>query len=129
MEAAALSRPTVLVCDDEQVLVELIRASLDGRYAIVEAGDGDEAVRRARDCRPDLILLDMMMPGRSGLDVLREVRRDADLAQIPVVMLTARTQATDREAAEEAGADSFLGKPFSPTELVAVVAAALEQKR
>lgn len=129
MEAAALSRPTVLVCDDEKVLVDLIRASLDGRYALVEAGDGDEALLRARDRCPDLILLDMMMPGRSGLDVLREVRRDPDLAQVPVIMLTARTQAADREAAEQAGADTFLAKPFSPTELVAVVAAALEQTR
>ena len=68
-------RPTVLVCDDEPVLRMLVRATLDqGNYTVVEACDGDEAIARTRSDRPDLILLDMMMPGRSGSDVLRELR-------------------------------------------------------
>lgn len=120
---------TILVCDDEDVLRELIRASLDGRYPLIEAADGDEALRCARERRPDLILLDMMMPGRSGLDVLAELRSDAELAEVPVVMLTARTQAVDREAAASAGADRFLAKPFSPGDLLAVVEDILEQRR
>jgi len=71
--------------------------------------------------RPDLILLDMMMPGQSGLEVLAELRRDPELRGIPVLMLTARAQLTDREAAHLAGADRFLAKPFSPLELDGVV--------
>jgi len=113
---------TILVCDNEEVLRGLVRASVDGNgYTLVEARDGDEAVEQARLVQPDLILLDMMMPGRSGLEVLAELRRDPELHAIPIVMLTARAQVTDREAASLAGADRFLAKPFSPLELVRVV--------
>jgi CheY-like chemotaxis protein len=113
---------TILVCDNEEVLRGLVRASLDGNgYTLVEARDGDEAVEQARLVQPDLILLDMMMPGKSGLEVLAELRRDPELRDIPVVMLTARAQVTDREAARLAGADRFLAKPFSPLELGCVV--------
>ena len=113
---------TVLVCDDEEVLRALIRAALDGgKHTVVEARNGDEAVEEARRARPDVILLDMMMPGRSGLDVLHEIRSQRELAQTPVVMLTARTQASDRDAAAAAGADRFLAKPFSPLDLVDLV--------
>ena len=113
---------TILVCDNEEVLRGLVRASLDGNgYVLVEARDGDDALEQARRVRPDLILLDMMMPGRTGLEVLAELRRDPDLRGIPVVMLTARAQVTDREAARRAGADRFLAKPFSPLKLARVV--------
>lgn len=118
---------TVLICDNEEILRSLVRASLEGSgYALVEARDGDEALELARRTRPDVILLDMMMPGRSGLDVLKELRTDPELRGVPVVMLTARAQATDRESAEQAGADRFLAKPFSPLELVRVVAELLD---
>ena len=114
--------PRILVCDNEDVLRDLVRASLGGNgYDLVEARDGDEALALARDTKPDLVLLDMMMPGRSGLDVLAELRADPELAETRVVMLTARTQAADREAAAEAGADRFLTKPFSPLQLMALV--------
>ena len=115
-------RPTVLVCDDEPVLRMLVRATLDrGNYTVVEACDGDEALARAGSEHPDLILLDMMMPGRSGSDVLRELRADPLTAETPVIMLTARAQATDREAMNVAGADHYLTKPFSPVGLAALV--------
>jgi DNA-binding response OmpR family regulator len=128
MEAMGSSRATLLICDDEDVLRQLIRATLDERYTLVEARDGDEALRCARERRPDLILLDMMMPGRSGLDVLGELRSDPELAPVPVIMLTARTQAVDREATQEAGAERFLAKPFSPRELLAIVSDVLEPR-
>jgi len=116
------ARPTVLVCDDEPVLRMLVRATLDhGDYTVVEACDGDEALERSRSARPDLILLDMMMPGRSGSDVLRELRADPATAETPVIMLTARAQATDREAMNLAGANHYLTKPFSPVGLAALV--------
>lgn len=120
--------PTLLVCDDEDVLRSLIRATLAG-YTVIEARDGEEALAHARELHPDLILLDMMMPGRSGLDVLAELRRDPKLARTPVVMLTARTQVADRDAAEAAGADRYLGKPFSPLQLIAVVEELLDSQR
>ena len=119
----ARMRHTILVADDEAVLRALVRATLSSAgYDVLEAADGDEALELARSARPDLIVLDLMMPGKSGLDVLRELRADPELAATPVVMLTARTRAADREAAAEAGADRFLAKPFSPRELVRIVA-------
>jgi two-component system phosphate regulon response regulator PhoB len=115
-------RPTVLVCDDEPVLRMLVRAALDQRdYTVLEAGDGDEALLRTHAEHPDLILLDMMMPGRSGSDVLRALRADPATAETPVIMLTARAQASDREAMNLAGADHYLTKPFSPVGLAALV--------
>jgi two-component system OmpR family response regulator len=112
------------------VLRALIRATLAPHgYEIVEAEDGDDAVERAQLERPDLIIVDMMMPGRSGLDVIAELRGDPELRVIPVVVLTARTQATDRKAVADAGADRFLAKPFSPAELAALVAELVEERR
>lgn len=112
----------ILVCDNEEALRDLVRASLSGNgYEIEEARDGDEAVEIARKLRPDLIVLDVMMPGRTGLDVLDELRRDPELAGVKVIVLTARAQAADRTSARAAGADAFLSKPFSPRELAALV--------
>lgn len=113
---------TILVCDNEEPLRALIRATLDSDdYRVVEARDGDESLELAHSARPDLIVLDVMMPGRSGLEVLRELRDDPKLARTPVIMLTARAQGADREAAEAGGADRFLAKPFSPARLAELV--------
>jgi CheY-like chemotaxis protein len=121
---------TILLCDDEEVLRHLVRATLDnGEYSIVEAADGDEALELARRTSPDLIVLDMMMPGRTGLDVLRDLRAEPKFATTPVVMLTARARSSDREAAAEAGADRYLAKPFSPLELISVVEELLDDGR
>ena len=118
---------TVLVCDDEEVLRALVRATLgETRYTVVEARDGEESLAQARSVRPDVIVLDMMMPGKTGLEVLAELRAEAELAETPVVMLTARTQVGDREAAAEVGADRYLAKPFSPLELISVIDELLE---
>jgi len=117
------STATILVCDDEAVMRALVRAALeeDG-YSIAEARDGDESLDLIRRLRPDLVILDMMMPGRSGLDVLNELRADPELSGTPVLMLTAKAQADDRVAAERAGADRYLSKPFRLAELAAAVA-------
>ena len=115
-------RRKVLICDNEETLRVLVRATLDGgAYDIHEARDGDESVDVARSLEPDLIVLDMMMPGRTGLEVLSELRREPRFAETAVIMLTARAQVADRQAAEDAGVDRFLPKPFSPLELEMVV--------
>ena len=123
----ARMRHTILVADDEAILRALVRETLSsGGYAVLEAANGDEALDLARSARPDLIVLDLMMPSRSGLEVLRELRADPELAATPVVMLTARARAADREAAAAAGADRFVAKPFSPSELARIVADVLD---
>jgi DNA-binding response OmpR family regulator len=119
-------RPKILICDDEDVLRRLVRATLArGDYDLIEARDGDEAVEVAEAEQPQLILLDMMMPRRTGIHVLEHVRANPALAATPVIMLSARTQETDRAAADDAGATFFLPKPFSPSELAALVARTL----
>jgi CheY-like chemotaxis protein len=121
---------TILICDDEEPMRALVRAALElGDYEIYEARTGDESMELARERKPDLVVLDMMMPGRSGLDVLRELRQDPDLREIRVLMLTARAQATDRSAAVAYGANRYLSKPFSPLELAGVVEELLARPR
>lgn len=117
---ATAVRPTILICDDEAPLRELMRAILAGAYEFVEAADADEALDLALAREPDLVLLDVMLPGGSGLDVLREMRAHDSLADTPVVIVTAWTSAADRRAALEAGADDFIAKPFDPDELTEV---------
>jgi CheY-like chemotaxis protein len=112
---------TVLICDDEALLRSLVRATLSDGYAFVEASDGEQALALAEEHRPDAIILDMMMPKRTGLEVLASLRAHPELRATPILMLTARVQASDRIAAAAAGADAFLAKPFSPFELIAVM--------
>jgi DNA-binding response OmpR family regulator len=110
---------TILICDDEAPMRQLIAASLDGTgHTVLEARDGATAIELARAHRPDALVLDVMLPDRSGLDVLAELRADATLAELKVIVLTARAQGADRDAALAAGADLFVAKPFRPLELV-----------
>ncbi len=125
-----MRRRKILICDNEDILRGLVVASLErDDYDLAEAVDGDDALEQARVLEPDVIVLDMMMPGRSGLDVLRELRSDERVADTPVVMLTARAQTSDIAAAEEAGADHFVAKPFSPAALAELVRSILEGRR
>lgn len=120
---------TILVCDDEQPLRALVRAAFDGSgHRIVEAIDGNEALALAQSVRPDLVILDVTMPGRSGWEVLAELRADPRLAHLLVLVLTARAQHDDREVALAAGADRYLTKPFSIAELTATVTALLDSR-
>jgi DNA-binding response OmpR family regulator len=109
----------VLVCDDEDSLRELIRAVLGEAYAFLEARDGDEALAILGRETPAVIVLDLMLPRTSGVDVLASVRADPRLEEVPVVVVSAWSH-LEREALE-AGADRFVSKPFEPDELVAVV--------
>jgi two-component system phosphate regulon response regulator PhoB len=109
----------ILIADDEPNLRLLIQTTLEAPdTTLYLAATGAAALDEARRCSPDLILLDWMMPEVSGIDVLRELRRDSGLPRIPVIMLTAKGQEPDRQTALDAGADAFLVKPFSPLELL-----------
>lgn len=120
-------RRTVLICEDEPHLRELVRASLDGGYRFVEAASVADAEAVLREARPDVVLLDLMLPGGSGLDVLRAVRGLAE-PRVPVIVVSAWTTADYREAAAAAGADAFVAKPFVPDELAATVRQALGER-
>ena len=111
--------PTILICEDEEPLRELIRAALGNGYRYLETADGTEAIELARTEAPDLVVLDVMMPGTSGLEVLAALREGTGTGTIPVVVLTAWTHA--QQEALEAGAQRFLSKPFDPDELQAIV--------
>ncbi len=116
---------TILVVDDEPKIVQLARDYLEhAGFAVLTAGDGRDAVETARRRRPDLVVLDIGLPGLDGLEVTRELRRDST---IPIVMLTARDDEIDKLLGLELGADDYLTKPFSPRELVARVKAVLRR--
>jgi DNA-binding response OmpR family regulator len=114
----------VLVVDDEANIRELCRLYLEQEgFTVKEAGDGNQGLQQALDLRPDLVVLDLMLPGKSGFDVCRELRA----ADIPVIMLTARGDEVDKILGLELGADDYLTKPFSPRELVARVKVVLRR--
>ena len=116
---------TILVVDDEPRIVKLVRDYLEhGGFTVLVASDGQAALRTARTGRPDLIVLDLGLPGLDGLDVTRALRREGE---VPIIMLTARTEETDKLVGLELGADDYLTKPFSPKELVARVRAVLRR--
>ena len=106
---------TILVCDDDPSLRELVREALGSRYRFVEAADGSEALEIARELRPDLIVLDVMLPGLSGIEVLEAIREDDELRDLKVVVITAWSHA--EMEVQVAGADRFVSKPFDPDDL------------
>lgn len=122
-----MSAARVLVADDERDILELVVFRLErSGYEIVRATDGEEALRFALEQRPDLAVLDVMMPKLNGYDVTREIRRHEETRTMPVILLTARAQEADVTRGFEAGADDYLKKPFSPQELGARVQAILD---
>lgn len=116
----------ILVVDDELTLRMLIRATLEDIYEIFEAEDGIAGMELARSVLPDLIILDMMMPGITGLEVCRKLKGNPATSAIKILLLTAKSQQRDQEAALEAGVDYFLAKPFSPANLIVMVAEILK---
>jgi len=118
-----------LVVDDEEYIQRLLRFSLEREgFQVLTAGDGALAFKLARSHRPDLIILDVMLPEKSGLDFCKSLRGDERLREIPVIMLSARGAETDKVLGLETGADDYVTKPFSVRELVARVRAHLRRK-
>ena len=120
----------ILIVDDEPDIVELLEYNLtQGGYLVVTARDGASAMAEVRRQRPDLILLDLMLPDVAGTEICRRLRRDPVTEAIPIVMITARGEEIDRVVGFELGADDYITKPFSPRELVLRVQAVLRRAR
>jgi two-component system alkaline phosphatase synthesis response regulator PhoP len=118
----------ILVVDDDREIVRLVRAYLEqSGFQVLTAYDGETALHILRRERPDLLLLDLMLPGRDGLDVTRVVRGDVGLAALPIIMLTARVEDQEKIVGLEVGADDYVTKPFNPREVVARVRAVLRR--
>jgi DNA-binding response OmpR family regulator len=120
---------TILICDDEPPLRELMRVALDSDFRFAEAEDAETALGLAQRLHPDVVLLDVMLPGGDGIELLRTIRADPELANTRVAVVSAWSSAEDRARAEEAGADAFVPKPFTPERLVEVVDGLLEHAR
>lgn len=125
-----MSKEKILIVDDEQDLVKLIRYHLekDG-YKVICASNGDDALFLTRKERPELIILDLMLPGIDGLEVCKKLKADQELANIAIVMLTAKGEEADITLGLKLGADDYITKPFSPKELVARVQAVLRRTK
>ncbi|MGK2965947.1 MAG: response regulator [Tepidiformaceae bacterium] len=120
-----MDAPCILVVDDEPTVVEVVERYLKREgYRVLTAADGVAALDQARSARPHLVVLDLMLPGMDGLEVCRRLR---ETSRVPIIMVTARGEETDRIAGLETGADDYLAKPFSPRELVARVRAVLRR--
>jgi CheY-like chemotaxis protein len=116
----------ILIVDDEPAIRFLITATLeDEGYELFEAADGHEAAKMVGQVQPDLIILDVMMPGITGYELCTQLKRDPATQNIIIIMLTAKGQEQDRLLSQQAGADHFLRKPFSPMELITLVATLL----
>jgi DNA-binding response OmpR family regulator len=127
--ASRTEEPLVLVADDDEDILALVAFRLErAGYAVVTAQDGEQALALAREKRPDLAVLDVMMPRLTGYEVTERLRRDETTSGIPVILLTARAQEADVTRGFEAGADDYVKKPFSPQELRARVQAMLGRR-
>ena len=125
-----MTKPTLLLVEDDRALADLLIWHFDREgYEIVRTADGDEALILAEERAPDLVVLDWMIEGVSGIEVCRRLRRRASTAHVPIIMLTARGEESDRIRGLETGADDYVTKPFSPRELMARVGAVLRRMR
>ena len=123
----AASKPRVLIVDDDPLIRRIVRAVLeDGSYDLEEASSGEEALEVAAQHPPDVVLLDVMMPGMDGFEVAARLKQDVRLRDAVVVMLTAKDAPEDRRRGMQAGADAYFTKPFSPLELLSTLAGVLK---
>jgi len=127
---AKVTKPTLLLVEDDRALADLLvwHFSREG-YRVVRTADGEEALLLAQEQTPDLVILDWMIEGVSGIEVCRRLRRRSATAHVPIIMLTARGEESDRIRGLETGADDYVTKPFSPRELMARVGAVLRRVR
>jgi len=126
----AVTKPRLLLVEDDRALADLLMWHFNREgYDIVRTADGDEALLLAEERTPDLVILDWMIEGVSGIEVCRRLRRRASTSAVPIIMLTARGEETDRIRGLETGADDYVTKPFSPRELLARVGAVLRRVR
>jgi len=124
------ARPTILVVEDEIPLLTLLRYNLEKQgFRVEEAADGQEALVRVAESRPDLVLLDWMLPALSGLEVCRQLRRRPATRDLPIIMVTARTEQQDTVRALDTGADDYISKPFAMDGLLARIRALLRRSR
>jgi two-component system, OmpR family, phosphate regulon response regulator PhoB len=122
-------KPLVLIVEDEAALVTMLRYNLEKEgFAVCVAADGEEALIQIAERKPEVVLLDWMLPLVSGIEVCRQIRRAPASRTLPIIMLTARGEEGDRVRGLDAGADDYVAKPFSPTELVARIRAVLRRK-
>lgn len=129
-DASSQDAPTVLLVDDEPDLVELLQYALEGEgYRVVTASNGTEGLQVAEAERPDLAILDIMMPEMDGIELTQRLREDAQLRLTPILMLTARVEEGDEIAGLDAGADDYVTKPVSPKKLVSRVRAMLRRSQ
>ncbi len=123
-----MMKPLILVVEDEAALVTMLRYNLEKEgYRVCEAGDGEEAIAMVAERKPDMVLLDWMLPSLSGIEVCRQIRRKAATRELPVLMLTARGEEGDKIRGLNTGADDYMTKPFSLPELMARVRALLRR--
>jgi two-component system phosphate regulon response regulator PhoB len=121
--------PVILAVEDEPAILELLKVNLvDAGYEVLTAPDAESAEQQLKEVLPDLVLLDWMLPGRSGLDWARSLRANARTRELPIIMLTARADETDKVAGLEAWVDDYVTKPFSPRELKARIKAVLRRR-
>lgn len=126
----AMAGQRVLVVDDDPVILRLLEVNFEMEgYEVLSATDGEEAVRRALEERPDLMVCDIMMPNVNGLEVVERLRADERTRSMPIVLLSAKAQANEIQKGLEVGADEYLTKPFDPLELVERVQALLTKSR
>ena len=125
-----MTKPRMLLVEDDRALADLLTWHFDREgYEVVRTGDGDEALLLAEEHAPDLIILDWMIEGVTGIEVCRRLRRRASTANVPIIMLTARAEESDRIRGLEIGADDYVTKPFSPRELLARIGAVFRRVR
>jgi two-component system phosphate regulon response regulator PhoB len=125
-----VTQPKLLLVEDDRALADLLIWHFSrGGYDVVRTGDGDEALLLAEERTPDLVVLDWMIEGVSGIEVCRRLRRNAATANVPIIMLTARGEESDRIRGLDTGADDYVTKPFSPRELMSRIGAVLRRVR
>jgi len=124
-----MPKENILIVDDEEDILELVRYNLQKEgYSVICSANGEDALTKARNKFPDLIVLDLMLPGLDGLEICKLLKADPKTSQIPIIMLTAKGEETDVITGLEVGADDYIAKPFSPKVLIARVRTALRRK-